>query len=402
MNILRMKNPIRLSVPWGKSVSNILFYMSFFLYVGTSLLRDTTIQYDYKEVYRFLKYFYWAAVIVAAVNIILLADYTIGQMILYTVIAVVFWISYKNNGNYRLFQGFVIALSGRNVEWKKLTANSALFYGISMVIVYFLFCFGITHNMDIYYRGDEIRWTMGFTHPNLLGGYMLVFALVWVAARYESFNLGDGILLALCAGFAWAIPHSRGSSMMIAFLLILTLCAKLIGRKALKITFVRVCLMYTYPACFTFGLFSSFFYKRNSSAWNKLDVLTSGRISAGYAFLKKYPRSVWGQKIEQISNYETATNGEVGLYLNSAYMRLYISVGIVGCLIVLWLFVRIMQYAILNEQYGMICGLVVLAVYGISELYLTYIHWNIFMIVIAYLQASDWGKDSWRRWLCCQ
>jgi membrane protein YdbS with pleckstrin-like domain len=83
-------------------------------------------------------------------------------------------------------------------------------------------------------------------------------------------------------------------------------------------------------------------------------------------------------------------------------MRLYIGVGIVGCLVTLWIFTRIMRYAVENARWDIIAGAAVMAVYGIAELYITYIHWNFYLIVFAaipVLRPHDLrlGEKGWIR-----
>jgi hypothetical protein len=385
MNFLYRKNPLCVRSTWVKKLSVFLFYLAFFLYVAASMLRDTTLLYDYTKVTDILSSFYWIAVILAAANILLLGDYTVGQMAGYLLFAVVYWISYKNYGNYRLFHSLLILLSARYVEWKPFVKRTFFFYGAMLLFVFFAYGFGLLTSVDIYYRGDVVRWTLGFVHPNLLGGYLMVLAMLWVAVRYETFNFFDVLVVLLLAAFTWVGPASRTSAMIMGLLLLIVLLSKLCGRWLLRSPILRFALMYVFPICFLFIFTCSYIYSDENPLLVKLDAALSGRVCYSHMFLDKYEHTWFGQKVKQVNNRTAMLTGKQAMYLDSSYMRLYIGVGIVGCLVTLWIFTRIMRYAVENARWDIIAGAAAMAVYGISELYITYIHWNFYLIVFAAL-----------------
>jgi hypothetical protein len=402
MSFLDSKNPLRLRFAWAQHVSVFLFYVSFFLYVTASMVRDTTIKYSHVEIYNFLLHFYWIPVILAVVNILLLTDYSVEQLVIYAVFAAVFWVSYKNYGNYRLFHSFVILLSAKYVEWRPFVKRTFLLYGFLMLAVFFAYGFGVLYGLDIYLRGDTVRWTLGYVHPNLVGGYMMVLAMLWVAVRYATFNVFDALVVVLLAVLTWIGPDSRTSSLMMGLLLLLVIVSKLCGKWILRNPFTRFCLIYMYPLCFLFIFGCSYLYRDNSPLFVRLDSAMSGRVRFGHLFLEKYYHTWFGQKIKQINNRTALLTGKQTMYLDSSYMRLYVGVGIVGCLITLWIFTRIMRYAVENARWDILAGAAVMAVYGISELYITYLHWNFFLILFAGLPAfrlRDYriGEKGWFR-----
>ncbi len=383
MNMLCKPNPIRLRFAWTSKVSVYLFYVSFFMYVAASMARDTTIRYSHVEFYRFLLYFYWIPVILAAVNILFLTDYTVRQMIIYTAFAVALWVSYKNFDNFRLFHSFVILLSARNVEWKTFVKRTFLLYGALLLAVFLAYCAGILYGVDIYRRGDMVRWTLGFVHPNLLGGYVMVFAMLWVAVRYEAFRAADAVGIILLSVFTWFGPSSRTSALLIVLLLAIVLVSKLCGKWLLRCPVTRFCLIYSYPICFLLIFACSYLYSDDSAFFVRLDSLLSGRVRFGHLFLEKYYHTWFGQKVKQVSSRSALLKGTQTMYLDSAYMRLYVGFGIVACLITLWIFTRIMRYAVENARWDIISGAVVMAAYGISEQYIINLHWNFYLILFA-------------------
>lgn len=402
MNFFMIKNPLYLKSAYTKRISCFLFYLSFFMYVIASVLRDTTLKYDYADIYSFLLNFYWIPIWIAIVNILFFTDYTIGQLCIYIIFAVVYWVSYRNYANYRLYHSFLILLSARHIEWKNFIKKALILYGTLLLVVFFGYCFDLLKSVDIYYRGDEVRWTLGFVHPNLLGGYIMVFAMLWVTERYENFNFWDAIVVLALAAFTWKGPASRTSSLIMGILLFFAIISKKYGKWLLKNAITRLAIIYIYPLCFLFIFCCSYLYDEKNVFLVKLDAILSGRVRFGHLFLDKYYHTWFGQKIKQINNRTAMLTGKSAMYLDSSYMRLYVGVGIVGCLITLWIFTRIMRYAVENARWDIISGSIAMAIYGISELYITYIHWNFYLIVFASLPAFQltgfkletrgWGK----------
>ena len=400
MNFFAIRNPLRIRHEVASKVSIILFYISFFMYIIASMLRDTTIKYTNPGCYALLLHFYWIPVIIAAINILLFTDYSVGQIGIYIVFALVFWISYKRYGNYRLYHSFLILLSAKHVKWEQCVKRTLYLYGLLILLIFFAYCFDALYSVDIYTRGDAVRWTLGYVHPNLLGGYLMVLAMLWATVRYGTFNVFDAVMMLLLAAFTWIGPASRTSAVIIGIVLLIVLMSKIIGNWLLNNPVTRFCMIYVFPICFLFIFGCSYLYDENNPFFIKLNEVLSGRVCFGYLFLKKYYHTWFGQKIKQVNNRTALLTGKQTMYLDSSYMRLYVGVGIVGCLITLWIFTRIMRYAVEQARWDIIAGMVAMAIYGISELYITYIHWNFYMVLFASIPMFTFskyriGKKGW-------
>ena len=77
------------------------------------------------------------------------------------------------------------------------------------------------------------------------------------------------------------------------------------------------------------------------------------------------------------------------MYLDSAYMCLYVSIGIIGLLIILFVMIAAMLYAIRMRDWGMITGLLAYGIYGISEVYMMYVFFNVFLMGVSYGELAD-------------
>lgn len=371
-----------------KYISQVLFYICLAVYMTASLLQYTSIKSGYPDFNKLLTQIIGYCVYVAIVNVILFADYSLIQLVLYVVMMILMYHSYKNAGTRLVYQGFVIALSARQVDWKRL--RKVLLYGFGTFIVagLILYAAGILTAFE-YYKGERMRLVLGYNHPNVLGCMIMTFGLIWAANYAKRHKIWDYLVLAALAAFCWFEPMSRTSAISIAFAILVMLIAQFWGERLLDCAFVRWLLSLFAPLCFLliFGL--SYFYTPDSVFFQKINAALSGRVAFGHAFLDKYLHTWMGQKIKMVGSAEAQRTGKTNMYLDSAYMRLYVSIGIIGLLIILFVMIAAMLYAIRMRDWGMIIGLLAYGIYGISEVYMMYVFFNVFLMGVSYGELAD-------------
>lgn len=373
-----------------RRISRVVFYICLAVYMTASLLQYTSIKTSYPEFNKVLTQITWYCVYAAIANIILFADYSLIQIILYIAMMILLYQSYKNCGTRLVYQSFVIALSARPVDWKHL--RKVLLYGMGafIAICFILYAAGVLVGFE-YYKGERMRLVLGYNHPNVLGCIVMTFGLIWVAAFAKRSKLCDYLVVIALAAFCWFGPMSRTSAISLAFAVLLMLVAHFWGEKLLDCIVIRWLLSLFAPCCFLliFGL--SYLYTPDNAFFQKINAALSGRVAFGHAFLDKYLHTWMGQKIKMVGTAESQKTGKPNMYLDSAYMRLYVSIGIIGLLIVLFVMIAAMLYAIRMHDWGLIIGLLAFGIYGISEVYMMYVYFNVFLMGAAYGEFSDFG-----------
>lgn len=389
---MKRVNPFLIKSKYSYIISQILFYVSFWGYLSAILIGTTTIRYEYKDIYELLLRITWLCVVVSIINIILFTDYKIDQLLLYTIIAVLLYISYGNCGERMFLQSFLIVLSARKTNWKNLIKNTLVFYICILCLLFLMYFLGITYDMNMH-RGEELRYTYGIIHPNTLGHHIMVLAFIWVAVRYKVLKWFDYFFVGLMAVFTWSGPHSRTSFIMIVGLLILMFLMQLWNEKIMdNIVFKLLCIL-CYPVCLAFSLLTCYFYNEANSTFVAMDQLLSNRVRLGHQYLQDYYHTWFGQKIVMIGSQKAAKTGKGYIYLDSAYMRLYVSIGIIGMVIAILILMAIVCYCLRQRNWGALIGLLLFAVYGISETSITYLYRNVFLILFAYIDFPDIKKS---------
>lgn len=377
MYILQRKNPLRLRFAFTPVISNVLFYFCFFAYATAAILRDTTLRYAYTNLAAFLWNVMWFAAIISLVNVLLFEDFTIGQMMLIAAGAIVLFVSYRHNASPIMFETFAIAVSAKNVRLKKFFNVCTLYYVGILLFVYAIYKMGIIYARPIL-RGEILRWGFGFIHPNNLGGYLMILGLLVALRNYKKYTVWDYLFLVFLTFVEWEGPQCRTGAFCLVILMGLMFIMQLLDRDVLRVGLFRFGFRFLYPICFSLAFVASYFYNPSNTFLAELDEFLTQRISLGKKYFDKY-RFTWvGQKI---SINTDLGKGEL-MYLDSAYLRMYIVIGVLGMIVLLVSFVLMMDWCIKKKQYAYLMVLSVMAIYGITELHMDYIHWNVFMVTL--------------------
>lgn len=379
-----------------KLISQIVFYITFCVYMVASLLQYTSIKSGYPDFNKILTQITWICVYVAIANAILLADYSVMQIIMYVTVGVLMYYSYKNCGTRLVYQGFVLALSARQADWAKLRRILLYVMGAFIAVCMILYATGVLTGFE-YYKDGRMRLVMGYNHPNVLGCIVMTFGLIWIANFAERAKIWDYLVILILTLFCWFGPMSRTAAISLGVALILMLVQRFFGKKLLSFAWVRWLLALSSPIYFLMIFALSYFYTPDSAFFVKINAALSGRVAFGRAFLEKYYHTWMGQKIKMVGTAESERTGQPNMYLDSAYMRLYVSVGIIALLIFLFVMITAMLYAIRKSDWGLIIGLLAFGLYGISEVYMMYVFYNVFLIGASYSEYSDFKLLGWKK-----
>lgn len=371
-----------------KKISQIVFYITFSIYMVASLLQYTSIKSGYPEFNKVLTKIIWYCVYIAIVNVILLADYSLLQLMLYVVMMILLYYSYKNCGTRLVYQGFVFALSARQADWKKVRKLLLYLMEAFIAACLILYATGILTAFE-YFKDGRMRLVLGYNHPNVLGCIVMTFGLIWIANFAERAKIRDFLVVIALTLFCWFGPMSRTAAISLGVALVVLVIQKFFGDKLLSFAWVRWLLALSSPLYFLliFGL--SYFYTPDSAFFQKVNAALSGRVAFGRAFLDDYYHTWMGQKIKMVGSAEAQRTGKKNMYLDSAYMRLYVSVGIIALLIFFAVMILAMLYAIKKSDWGLIIGLLAFGLYGISEVYMMYVFYNVFLMGASYSEFSD-------------
>ncbi len=227
---------------------------------------------------------------------------------------------------------------------------------------------------------DQIRYSLGFGHPNVLG--LLVFQLiagVIVLERKCLKTVHLWLLLALGI-IVYAISRSQTLLLCVCVLVGAALVYKWLARKVLTPRQMKIVFSLVLIAVAVVAFAIIYYYWGNPNAM-PFETL-AGRFRQAHRYLNAYGLSAFGRQI--VTGSKVAIPGYAAdySYLDNGEMWYLIRLGIVGCAVFFYMYVRMIVKALHQREFVMVILAVVYLFYTLTENSAMRISFN-FMILYA-------------------
>jgi len=370
----------------ARKVSQIVFFLTFGFYMILMTASVTSLRYESGPYLKNIRHMLWICCGLALVNLISFCGYTVRQLTVIFLFCALFAFVWLKTGRqeYLFLQSMMIAFSCRNVQWEKLLRFTFWFWIPLFGTVVALNFLGILPSLTSA-RGDKPRYSLGFSHPNVVGLCCLCFVFLWLLIRYKRLKVYDCLAWLAIAAFTWNVPNSKTSTFLLLLLCIVTLVMKKWGDAFVHSKFMQGLFLSVYPAFAVLSYLMAYFYTGDSPFYLKLDqVLFSGRLRCARVYFDMYTLTLFGQKIKNVGTMRAAKKGIPSYILDNFYLRLLINSGIIPFLIILAIFVALVYKALrLNDQ-SLLIVLLITAVYCVYEFQSTKLIYSITLFQCIY------------------
>ena len=344
-------------------LSELCFYIFLFLIMIYYAFRRTTLNYEA------LNFTMVLAIPFVFVKIVL-EKYTLKEFIAVGVLVVLGGISAVLIKNTSILVSFFIIIGMKNIDrtiplkivfYMRLTSCLGLFIGTLL---------GFVDN-SVRIRVDDsdiVRYSMGYSHPNVFGVYIFTLISLWFIL-YGNKRRVLKILVSLGATiFCFMVTNSRTSLMLNLFYIFMAVFVN----KIKDIGKLRFMAKLAFPFCFALSIAMTIIY--NTGIGSVLNKLLSSRLSLSERYLRVYGIKPFGQTIE----YNISANSYS--YLDSGYLSLFIQFGLIVGIVCLVLYYHMGKMNYTNRYiYIAVIGF---AVYGIIEDLLSSFLFNYLWILI--------------------
>ncbi|MCD8010257.1 MAG: hypothetical protein LUF34_05615 [Lachnospiraceae bacterium] len=385
MKWLKKRNPFYINSTRTPAVSQMLFFLMYAGYLICRTVLFTTVRFENDKV-RMTRHVLWMCFFVAVFIVVFLCRYTIWQMLVIALLTAVYvkiyWTTSKQE--YLFLHSIMIVFAARETEWKTILKFTLVAFLALIGGTIFLSMTGEISTVEVY-RGDRLRLSLGFPHPNSFAFYLLCVVLMWVLLRFEHLKFYDYIAWMAIAAFAWWGPNSKTTTFSVLLLIPLIWILKKWGNSLLKSRLVRSICLCIYPFMALFSFLGSYFYQADSVLYTKIDkILFTGRLGLAYEFLIKYPITMFGQRLKLVGSVVAAQKGTTAYILDNCYMRTLMNDGVIAFILMLAMFVFLVYRAIQMNDKGMLAVLMIMAVYSVYENYFNRVGFNILFFQLCF------------------
>lgn len=347
---------------------HILFTATYLLCLFTSIIFDYSTFGNSRGEDTIIKIIYINAAVLTVIKLLMDRFYSVRLFLIMVFIGCMFLIVYINSRYNHLLYMMIIFLGLHYIDdlndFFKIdfTAKCIL---INLVI--FSSLVGIIENYVTYRTGTtELRYSLGFNHPNTLAGFILSLVLEDSYIRKRRVNISYCIIIWF---IAWIVHKITGNRTAVFLMLIYPVLLGAIekisaGKKISKI--MAFILMMSYPTITVFSCLTMQYCRSN--IWlQQIDTFLGNRFINARKIYMLDGISLLGQHVQLVSVKEArALHTSIAL-LDEAYLRVLIQAGPLVISIIAVLYMTCTRIAISNQDRILLLVIEVFLVFGLSE-----------------------------------
>lgn len=368
-------------------ILNSIFYLAEIIYLfSIYFLRDSNIEKFIINKDTFVLYISYITIALLLLKICL-SKFYISDFLRMVAILLLSVASYYLSNSAILFISIMFILASQGVDYKKVLRIALISCFAWTILVIILFAMGFIPEISAYSvyiknlnHTFRLRRSLGFSHVNLLGTHIGVIVLIYYYLRFERIRTIHYIILGVLTFIIFITSFSRTSIYAFVILAIAHIIY-LILHELNKENTVQVLAI---ACCWLFPIFSllagTVFY--NYTFFNTtLNNILAGRISDINVFFKGYGFSILGQDIELRGTGQVTASDHTRLILDNAYTHLGIHFGIIMLFLFLVAATALLVKYGRREEYNTVIVILVMILWGTSELTAIRFEYNVFMIL---------------------
>lgn len=232
------------------------------------------------------------------VCIILLGSITKRETVGIMVISVFLILSAVFSGEVVLVGVLLFVVAAKNIQSDDILA---VYFRTHLLILLTTITLAMTHIMDtnIMRRGLIQRNSFGFSHPNGLGGEVLIVCICFVTIRWEKLKNYE-LFSVICLGFFFLqAADCRMASIVLALYMFSFFIIKNIFKYNVRVIFIRNVVILIFLVIVLITFFGIFFYSRENYVLRAIDKIISHRFDAMHTVYKMWGINLFGQKTLQ-------------------------------------------------------------------------------------------------------
>lgn len=386
-------------------VEERLFLIAFSCYVFAAWFTATGYQTFFGLDYNWFKRLIYGVSLVCLAGKYLLQGNTINEHLIVASIGIIFLISAITSSNHLLIWCFIFVVSSRHISIKSLSFCFFMILILIGLITFSGYFLGAVPSHDLpSTMTRDVRYSLGFSHPNTLGFFLLSIQLAWISMRGISVDTKDLVFATIFAVFSRCLTDSRtvdGAFM----LLIITIIVLLIkqnrsssrGQSTGSVASPLIIALYTIiAASVVFSIFSMVFYDGANSVWTKLDTLFSGRLHLANQYYYETGISAFGHSFKDSAVQAFDIHGEgVTFLVDNLYCNILLYYGWIPWLVSFGGIAVSLRRLRKRQQYTCYLGIILFLLIGLFEAMLFNLRVDFFILGLrAALYRTDFCDQN--------
>ncbi len=358
-------------------------YVILVIWLSTEVLFSSNIEYVFiwrKEVAN--QFVAVLVFVLLMIHVVVLQKYALEEMLLIATLTIPIALATNNSNHKTMMATWIFVVAAKYLDIDKAIKMAYIVQILMIAVVIYMFYTGMIKETTLY-RGNMLRHSLGFVHPNQLGIRIFQLVLCHCYLRKDKENAIDYIIVMASIWFIKNVTDSKTAY----YALVILLCFMVIQGVAKRIKngteVFSNALIIIYLVANSFSILFSIKNIKSIPVLKALDAIMSKRFSLCYRTYKFYGLTLFGQDIQLLVRRHII--GKMyRFWLDNAYMSILLRYGIIVFIIFSGLYLVTMVYLKKTGQYMLLQILALYAIYGIMENNYFSMSQNIFLVVLSY------------------
>lgn len=368
----------------GQTTANLIFWVVFVVLLIVQCIENTSL--IYQEDTGWLSGMYYlrnTLYLVLLAKAGFMSRYRTAELWGVGLLLVAAALSFLYSDDFTVMEFVLIAIAAKDCRPRSVIAVFGAVKAAAFALTLGLYAAGALPTL-LYENGSKDAYnTFGFVHRNVLGANIAVLCLVWVVLRYRKLKLWDFVLWCAIGAGSYFLSYSR-TSLMILFLVIFgAYLFRFLEPWMEKIPHFSRYVCAAILLLFAVSLVGTVFFDADSAFWELVDSVFTKRFRFANRCLEEFGFSLFGQELPFVSSMSAQLADTEKLILDNSYMRSLLYHGTVPCIVFFAWYLFSARSVCTRNGMPLVFGLLVFAVYGMSERYMLDVHYNFPLLAAA-------------------
>ena len=286
-------------------------------------------------------------------------------------------------GNGIFLEMVVMILAVQNKEFKRIVKMDLLVKLLIAVSLITFSKYGLTNGIfETINRENVVRYSLGFYHPNTLGMYLMMISIELLFVMKNKKKFINVLFMFIMSLIIYKVTYSRTCVYCLIGLILIYIGSQYLEKKIMcankkiyKFLSKNIYVFFLISTCLI-----SLLYHENSSIMIKLNELTNNRIFYQSYFINNYGISIFDKNIDYIYT------------LDNVYLKIFLNYGLIGSILFIYVFRKNVEKTFKNKNLLLLGIYVVISLYCLSESYLFYSTYNIFLLYFFTKEEGEYNE----------
>ena len=226
------------------------------------------------------------------------------------------------------------------------------------------------------------RNSLGFKYASYYSNFLLHAVIAFIPAKYNGKKVPVSILFlfALLSYFGYHYTQTKSAFAFTMGCLLLYFMCRFCKRGISDRKIIKVLFTLMFPLAAVGSIALPYYYDWHNLTWRGLNTILSGRLSLGQEALEQYSPSMFGQIIQWKTAMNGYTNSSEYFYVDSSYLNILLTYGILLFIVTVVLFSCYTLYSIKSNNRLLLVSLICLCLHSVMDPQLLELGYNTLLL----------------------